>query len=171
MQNYIPIYSTDNLNVFEWRNFYSETMIKIGLNMVAILATLKPKYVSGLLSDSTTDCHGPFCSNIPIILLVYEPSCPKRSSHENTSMHFLLSCPKFRGIKKSHLTALCELSSQRSANTNLPNIASTFVIWQIVYICLTGVQHTKKPTCIFNDKQLPLDNALLPSISHISDTY
>ena len=45
-------------------------MIKIGLNMVAILATLKPKYVSGLLSDSTTDCHGPFCSHIPIILLV-----------------------------------------------------------------------------------------------------
>ena len=78
--------------------------------------------------------HGPFRSHLVKLKLVDEPSCPNCDSHEDTSMHFLLNCPKFHSIRKSHLTALCKPPNHRQLTC--PIIASTFVIWQIMYVCL-----------------------------------
>ena len=66
--------------------------------------------------------HGPFWSHLAQMRLVlHEPSCPNCGSHEDTSMHFLLNCQKFHGVKNLHLTALCKLLNHRPPNTNLPN--------------------------------------------------
>ena len=65
--------------------------------------------------------HGPFRSHLVKLKLVDEPSCPNCDSHEDTSMHFLLNCPKFHSIRKSHLTALCKPPNHRQPNTNMPN--------------------------------------------------
>ena len=76
--------------------------------------------------------HGPFRSHLARLQLVDEPSYPNCGSHEDTSMHFLLNCPKFHGIRKSHLTAYAKSFIIDHWTPTCQIIASTFMIWQIM---------------------------------------